>query len=82
MADGRLSLYPGGSSRLTVIDLHTSRSPGQLSSVTSRHPLSAYLILPTLGQEQVFSRIMQVLPATVEITADITVHIARRRCEQ
>jgi hypothetical protein len=35
-----------------------------------------------LEQEQVFSRIMQVLPATVEITADITVHIARRRCEQ
>ncbi|MFI6600116.1 class I SAM-dependent methyltransferase [Nonomuraea sp. NPDC050536] len=49
---------------------------GYLSTV------SAYLMLPTLEQEQVFSRIMQVLPATVEITADITVHIASRRREQ
>ncbi|MGV9306294.1 class I SAM-dependent methyltransferase [Nonomuraea sp. NPDC003727] len=49
---------------------------GYLSTV------SAYLMLPTLEQEQVFGRIMQVLPATVEITADITVHVARRRREQ
>lgn len=49
---------------------------GYLSTV------SAYLMLPTLEQKQVFGRIMQVLPATVEITADITVHIARRRCQQ
>lgn len=49
---------------------------GYLSTV------SAYLMLPALEQEQVFGRIMQVLPATVEITADITVHVARRRREQ
>jgi SAM-dependent methyltransferase len=48
---------------------------GHLSTV------SAYLELPTSEQEQVYSRIMQVLPETVEIAADITVHLARRRCE-
>jgi SAM-dependent methyltransferase len=41
--------------------------------------ISAYLVLPALEQEQVFSRIMQVLPETVELAADITVHIAHRR---
>ena len=44
--------------------------------------ISAYLELPTSEQEQVYSRIIQVLPETVEIAADITVHLARRRCEQ
>jgi len=44
--------------------------------------ISAYLALPTPEQEQVLSRIMQVLPETVEIAADITVHLARRRCER
>ncbi|MFC7545915.1 class I SAM-dependent methyltransferase [Plantactinospora sp. GCM10030261] len=42
--------------------------------------ISAYLELPASEQEQVFSRITQVLPETVEIAADITVHLARRRC--
>jgi hypothetical protein len=41
--------------------------------------ISAYLELPTSEQEQVYSRIMQVLPETVEIAADITVHLAHRR---
>jgi SAM-dependent methyltransferase len=41
--------------------------------------ISAYLELPTLAQEQVYSQIMQVLPETVEIAADVTVHLARRR---
>lgn len=49
---------------------------GHLSTV------SAYLVLPALEREQVFSQIMQVLPETVEIAADITVHLARRRYEQ
>ena len=40
--------------------------------------ISAYLELPTAAQEQVLSRIMQVLPETVEVAADITVHLARR----
>lgn len=44
--------------------------------------ISAYLDLPASAQEQVYSQIMQVLPETVEIAADITVHLARRRCEQ
>ncbi|HKA68446.1 MAG TPA: class I SAM-dependent methyltransferase [Actinomycetes bacterium] len=44
--------------------------------------ISAYLALPTSEQEQVYSRIRQVLPETVEITADITVHLARRSREQ
>ncbi len=41
--------------------------------------ISAYLVLPTAAREQVFSQIMQVLPDTVEMAADITVHLARRR---
>jgi SAM-dependent methyltransferase len=49
---------------------------GHLSTV------SAYLELPASEQEQVFLQIMQVLPETVEIAADITVHLARRRGEQ
>ena len=44
--------------------------------------ISAYLELPASAQEQVYSRIRQVLPERVEIAADITVHLARRRCEQ
>ena len=43
--------------------------------------VSAYLGLPASDQEQVYSQIMQVLPATVEIAADIMVHLARRLCE-
>jgi len=46
---------------------------GHLSTV------SAYLELPASEQEQVYSRIRQVLPERVEIAADITVHLARRR---
>jgi SAM-dependent methyltransferase len=38
--------------------------------------ISAYLVLPPSEQAQVFRQIMQVLPETVEIAADITVHIA------
>ena len=44
--------------------------------------ISAYLELPTSEQEQVYSQLMQVLPETVEVAADITVHLARRRCQQ
>jgi SAM-dependent methyltransferase len=41
--------------------------------------ISAYLELPAFEQEQVFRQIMQVLPARVELDADIIVHLARRR---
>lgn len=44
----------------------------QLSTV------SAYLVLPASAQDQVLRRIAQVLPETVEVGADITVHLARR----
>jgi len=44
--------------------------------------ISAYLELPTSEQEQVYSRIRQVVPATVELAADIIVHLARRRGDQ
>ena len=46
---------------------------GYLSTV------SAYLELPSSDQEQVYGRIVRVLPAAVEINADIIVHLARRR---
>ncbi|RKT02704.1 methyltransferase family protein [Streptomyces sp. 3211.6] len=46
---------------------------GHLSTV------SAYLMLPAPEQELVFARIARVLPPTVGIVADITVHLARRR---
>ncbi|MER6831861.1 class I SAM-dependent methyltransferase [Streptosporangium sp. NPDC000563] len=48
---------------------------GHLSTV------SAYLVLPDAEREQVFRQIRRVLPETVEITADVTVHLARRRYE-
>ncbi|SFK23317.1 class I SAM-dependent methyltransferase [Streptomyces pini] len=59
--------------RLTV---SASEYVGQLSTV------SAYLVLPDAKREQVFSRIARVLPETVGIVADITVHLARRREER
>jgi len=46
---------------------------GQLSTV------SAYLQLPAAQREEVFRRIAGVLPGTVELSADIIVHLARRR---
>jgi SAM-dependent methyltransferase len=64
----------------TVIERRVTMSArdyiGHLSTI------SAYLELPAAEQEQVYSRIMQVLPDGVEIAADITVHLARRRSEQ
>jgi hypothetical protein len=44
--------------------------------------ISAYLELPAPEQEQVYGRIMQVLPERVEIAADVIIHLARRRREQ
>jgi len=44
--------------------------------------ISAYLALPASEQEQVYTRIMQVLPDSIEIAADIIVHLARRSREQ
>ncbi len=58
------------------LTMSASNYIGYLSTV------SAYLQLPTPEQEQVYRQIMQVLPETVEIVADITVHLARRVCQQ
>jgi SAM-dependent methyltransferase len=44
--------------------------------------ISAYLQLPATEREQVYGRIRQVLPDTVELAADIIVHLARRRAAQ
>ncbi|MFJ9950804.1 class I SAM-dependent methyltransferase [Kitasatospora sp. NPDC091207] len=48
---------------------------GHLSTV------SAYLVLPAPVRRRVFAAIARVLPATVGLAADITVHLARRRSE-
>jgi SAM-dependent methyltransferase len=40
--------------------------------------VSAYLQLPEPVQQNVFAAILRVLPAEVELTADITLHVARR----
>ena len=40
--------------------------------------ISAYLELSAAHQEQVFRRIEQVLPETVDVAGDIIVHLARR----
>ena len=58
------------SERLT---LRADEYVGLLSTV------SAYLMLPISVRQQVFQRIRQVLPDTVELAADHTVHVARRR---
>lgn len=55
--------------RLTVTALDYI---GHLSTI------SAYLQLPEAVREQVYEAIAQVLPETVELDAEITVHLARR----
>ncbi|MGY0231811.1 class I SAM-dependent methyltransferase [Longispora urticae] len=44
--------------------------------------ISAYLVLPASEREQVYSQILQALPDTVALAADITVHLARRHPER
>jgi SAM-dependent methyltransferase len=63
----------------TVIEQRVTMSARDYVGLLST--VSAYLILPPPAQKQVFGRIAQVLPETVDITADITVHLARRRHE-
>ncbi|KJS55230.1 methyltransferase [Streptomyces rubellomurinus subsp. indigoferus] len=46
---------------------------GHLSTV------SAYLMLPPADRQQVFERILAALPPQVEVAADVTAHLARRR---
>ncbi|MET8836184.1 hypothetical protein ABZV78_19990 [Micromonospora sp. NPDC004540] len=44
--------------------------------------ISAYLERPISEQEQVYHRILEALPETLAVAADITVHLARRRSEE
>ncbi|MET7951926.1 methyltransferase domain-containing protein [Micromonospora sp. NPDC005324] len=64
----------------TVIERRLTMSArdyiGHLSTI------SAYLELPTSKQEKFFSRIERILPERVELSADVIVHLARRRPEQ
>ncbi|WP_344180390.1 class I SAM-dependent methyltransferase [Kribbella lupini] len=46
---------------------------GHLSTV------SAYVLLEPADRDEVFRRILEVLPETVEINAEVTAHLARRR---
>ncbi|MGC4868283.1 class I SAM-dependent methyltransferase [Micromonospora sp. DT53] len=66
--------------RQTVIERRLTMSArdyvGHLSTI------SAYLTLPTSTQEQVFNQIERILPDTVELSADLIVHLARRRTDQ
>jgi len=63
----------------SVIERRVSMSAGDYVGHLST--ISAYLQLPTSDQGQVYGRIMQVLPDSVEVVADITAHLARRRSE-
>ncbi|MFI5762624.1 hypothetical protein ACIA8F_16965 [Streptomyces sp. NPDC051563] len=65
--------------RQVVIGRRLTMSAGEYLGHLST--VSAYLVLPPVVRERVFRRIAQVLPARVEIAADITVHLARRRHE-
>ncbi|MEV4510938.1 class I SAM-dependent methyltransferase [Dactylosporangium sp. NPDC049525] len=53
----------------------TMRAPDYVGHLST---LSAYLELPASAQEEVFRRIERVLPETVELVADVIVHLARR----
>jgi hypothetical protein len=60
-----------------VIERPLTMSAGDFVGYLST--VSAYLELPISDQDQVYRRIMRVLPETVEISADIIVHLARSR---
>ncbi|MEU6280934.1 class I SAM-dependent methyltransferase [Streptomyces sp. NPDC047028] len=66
--------------RQAVVRRRLTMSPrdyvGHLSTV------SAYLLLPPAEREEVFRRIRQGVGEQVELTADVTVHLARRRRER
>jgi hypothetical protein len=60
-----------------VIERPLTMSAGDYVSHLST--ISAYLQLSGSDQEQVYRRILAVLPDEVELAADITLHLARRR---
>ncbi|RLU86336.1 SAM-dependent methyltransferase [Streptomyces griseocarneus] len=56
----------------------TMSAPGYVGYLST---VSAYLQLPQSRRQQAYDAITGVLPETVEIAADIIVHLARRRAE-
>lgn len=63
----------------SVIERNLTMSAGDYVGYLST--VSAYLMLPQPQQARVLGQILRVLPGTVEIAADIVVHLARRRNE-
>ncbi|ATY12722.1 class I SAM-dependent methyltransferase [Amycolatopsis sp. AA4] len=63
--------------RQVVVQQRLTLSADELIGLLST--VSAYRVLPISVREQVFPRIRQVLPETVELVADHTAHLARRR---
>lgn len=62
-----------------VVDQRLTMSADEYLGLLST--VSAYISLAGSVHDQVLERIRQVLPQTVQLTADITVHLARRRSE-
>ncbi|HET9897379.1 MAG TPA: methyltransferase domain-containing protein [Streptosporangiaceae bacterium] len=65
--------------RQVVIERRLTMTASDYAGLLST--VSAYLELPVSQQERVHSQILRALPETVEVAADITVHLARR-CER
>ncbi|MFI9363325.1 hypothetical protein ACIG5E_20055 [Kitasatospora sp. NPDC053057] len=63
--------------RQAVIERSLTRSAEEYVGLLST--VSAYLVLPEDARNEVFRRILAVLPERVELDADITAHLARRR---
>ncbi|MCI4062292.1 class I SAM-dependent methyltransferase [Micromonospora sp. R77] len=63
--------------RQTVLERRITMSAGDYLGLLST--ISAYLELPAPVQEQLYDRIARVLPETVEVDTDLTVHLARLR---
>jgi SAM-dependent methyltransferase len=62
--------------RQSVIERRWTMSAADYVGLLST--ISAYLELPPPDREQVYTRISRALPEAVDITADLTVHLARR----
>ncbi|MEU2997356.1 class I SAM-dependent methyltransferase [Streptomyces sp. NPDC006995] len=65
--------------RQTVVERRYALSAGDYLGHLST--ISAYLVLAPAQREELFRRIGRVLPEVVEMEADITLHLARRRHE-
>ncbi len=63
--------------RQSIVERRTTLSADEYVGYLST--VSAYLILPVAVRHTVFDRILAVLPERVMVTADVTVHLGRRR---